>query len=110
MTNNLKITNMTLTGSMPFDYKLNEKEINKLVLEGELRWINMEKPMLLSIEIKKEGINAHGKEKRVHVSVWPTGSITIVGATKKKEAEEIYEKVLYEIKKLCPRVLKNVIH
>ena len=107
--NNLKITNMAMNGRMPFEHKLNEKEINNLIMNGALGWMNIqEKPMVISIDIEKEGLNARGKRKKIHVSLWPTGAIIIVGITKKKEADEIYEIVFNEIKKLCPKILKNV--
>ncbi|MFH1327052.1 MAG: hypothetical protein ABIH59_02915 [archaeon] len=106
MTNNLKITNIAVTGKMPFEGKLNEKEINRLIMRGELGWMeNDEKHPMLSAVIRKENSI---KNKQIYFAIWPTGTINIVGITRKKEAEQIYEIVFNEIKNLCPRVLKNV--
>lgn len=109
MKNNLKISSMILNGKINLKRHLNESQIGDLIKRGELRWYDIQqKPMSISAELEGQGVNSHGKKNKVFVSLWPTGSITITGVKKQKEAEEIYQKVLKEIKDICPEVLENV--
>lgn len=110
MEDNLKVVNMMVSGKIPLTSKMKFEEIDKLIEKGNLKWRmgDDEKRPILSFNIEKEGLNSHGENRIAHISMWPTGNISITGITKEEEADEIYNEVLKEIKKICPRVMKNV--
>jgi hypothetical protein len=108
MEDNLRIVNMTVSGKMPFTSKMKLEEVHRLIEKGKLGWdIKDETHGILSFYTEKEGKNSRGENKTGYTSMWSTGTITISGITKEEEADEIYKKVLKEIKRLCPRVMKN---
>ena len=105
----LRITNIVMSGKLPFKKKLNHKEVTNLILKGKFHWqlVNEEISPILSAHIEKEGMTVHHTKKNAHVSIWTSGSINIVGIQSRKEGERLYDKTLKEVKKICPRVFRD---
>lgn len=109
--NNLRITNMIFTGRMWEEKKLNEEEVKRLIFKGSLNWalINEDTSPIISAHINrpKKEIGARGRQKCFYVSIWTSGAINIVGVRSRKEANEVYSKVIKDIKKCCRRVFND---
>ena len=109
MKNNLRVSNMVITGKMPFKKKLNEAERKRLVLKGGYFLINEDtSPIFMKkMQIRKKVIiSVHNKQKIPVAFIWTSGAINIVGVLNKKEGDIIYGLVMKDIKKYCKRVLK----
>ena len=109
MKNNLRISNIVFTGRMPFKRKLKVSEGNKLIYNLNWRWINEEVSPILVRKVKiRKNIkkSVHGKEKQPYVSIWCSGAINIVGVVSRKEANEVYDIVINDLKKSCKGVFK----
>jgi len=108
--NNLRISNMVFTGKLPFVKKFNEAERERLINKADFMIVNEENSPILSKRIplrKNPKLSVHNKEKQPYVSIWYTGAINIVGVISRKEADEVYEIVLKDIKRVCRRVLRK---
>lgn len=111
--NNLRISNIVFTGKMPFTYKLKHEEVKRLILEAGYFGVNEEISPIFSKRVKirdKIKLSVQGKEKQPYVSIWTSGAINIVGVINRKEANQVYDIVLKDIKKYCKRVLKESPH
>lgn len=109
MKNNLRISNMIMTGKMPFKKKLNEIEVTRLINNCDWMLINEEISPILSktMPIRKyPKLSVHGKIKQPYVSIWTSGSINILGIINKEEGNKVYDLVMNDLKKYCKRVLK----
>jgi len=109
MKNNLKISNIVFTGRLPFKRKLKREEIDKLIIKFNWFYINEEISPILSKKIKireKREFSVQRKEKQPHVSIWSSGAINIVGVVSRKEANQVYDLVIKDLKKVCPENLK----
>ena len=109
MKNNLRITNMIFTGRIWEGKKLIHKEVSKLIKKGAISWmmVNEDISPIISAYITKpkKELNVHRKFKCFYVSIWTSGAINIVGVRSRKEANYVYDLVVKDIKRLCPRVL-----
>lgn len=109
MKNNLRISNIVLTGKLPFKKKLNETEVNRLILKGEWIAINEDNSLILMKRFpvrKKKELSVHNKIKGVTGFIWTTGSINITGAISREEGNKVYDLTMADLKKYCKRVLK----
>lgn len=107
--NNLKISNMVLTGRIPIEGKISNEEANKMIQRFNWMCLNEENSPILSKRIvlrEKIKFSVHGKEKQPYVSIWHSGAINIVGVLSRKEANKVYEIVINELKKIFPKKLK----
>jgi len=104
----IKISNMVVTCKMPFKHKLKEKEVRRFINLSRFIWnvINEETSPIIMAHIEKPGITVHHTNKNACISLWTSGSMNITGIQSLKEAEDLYDKILKEIKKLCPRIMK----
>ncbi len=101
---------MVFTGKMPFKRKLKLEEINKLIFRWNWMSVNEDISPMISKKIKirdKIKLSVHKKEKQPYVSVWNSGSINIVGVVSRKEANQVYDIVVKEIKRVCPYIFKK---
>ena len=107
MKSNLKVVNLIVSGKIPLKRKLKVNEFDKLILK--CGWfLPREKMILLSKQFnyrKKVELNVHKKQKNPYVTIWFSGAIIIVGLKNKKEASDIYDLVIKDIKKCCPGAL-----
>lgn len=105
----LYISNMVVTGKILLNKLISVEEGNKLINKYGFMWINEEYSPILSkrIELRKEKkLSVHGKIKQPYVSIWTSGAINIVGVKSMKEAKQVYDIVLSDLKKVCPKKLK----
>ena len=109
MSDNLRITNMVLSGKAPFKRRLSDKDMEGVVTNGRLHWeVHCENtsPILMA-RIKKDGLTLYGKAKHACVSFWVGGAVNIVGVTSRKEAECYYAAALQDIRRLTRGVVKR---
>lgn len=109
MKNNLRISNIVMTGKLPFKRKLKESETNKLCLKGDYIVINEDNsPIFMKrMPIRKvKELSVHNKEKGVTCFIWTSGAINITGAITIEEGNKGYELVMKDIRKYCKGVLK----
>jgi len=105
----LYISNMVVTGKISLNRLISVEEGNKLINNFGWMWINEERSPILSktIQLRKEQVlSVHKKIKQPYVSIWTSGAINIVGVKSMKEAKQVYEIVLKDLKKICPKKLK----
>lgn len=108
MKNNLRISNMVFTGKMPFKRKLREIETERLTMKAEYIVINEEtSPIFMKkMHIRKNPkLSVHKTIKQPCAFIWTSGSINITGLLNRKEADQVYDLVMKDIKKYCKRVL-----
>ena len=55
---------------------------------------------------KKKEMSVNHKEKQPYVTIFALGGIIIVGLKNRKEANQVYELVIKDIKKVCKDTLK----
>lgn len=105
---NLKISNIVLTGRMPFKRKMREEDVRRLIKLGTMRWavLNEDYSPTISAEVEREGETIKHRKKRAYISIWTSGAINIVGVTSRKEANGHYARVVEEIKQCCKGVLE----
>jgi len=105
----LRISNMVFTGKMPFKRKLKINEGNELIKKYNWFLVNEENSPILSKRIKlreKIELSVHNKEKQPYVSIWYSGAINIVGVISRKEANQVYNIVIKELKKVSKGLLR----
>ena len=51
-------------------------------------------------------MSVHNKVKQPYTTIFALGGIIIVGLKNKKEANQVYDLVIKDIKKVCPGILK----
>jgi len=107
MKNNLKVSNMIMSGRIPVKRKFKIEEVNKLI--NRLNWfLPREDNIMFSKQFKyrkKVELNVHKQQKNPYVSIWYSGAIVIVGLRSKKEGNEIYDLVIKDLKQICPSIL-----
>ena len=55
---------------------------------------------------EKKEMSVRNKEKQPYVTIFALGGIIIVGLKSRKEADQVYDLVIKDIKKACPKILK----
>lgn len=108
----LYVSNMVVTGKIKLNRLISVDEGNKLVNLFNWMWINEECSPILSKTIrlrKEERISVQNKIKQPYVSIWTSGAINIVGVISMKEAKQVYEIVLKDLRKVCPKKLNKEI-
>ena len=106
----LYVSNMVVTGKILLNKLMSVDEGNELIEKYGWMWINEEYSPILSkrIELRKEQkLSVQGKIKQPYVSIWTSGAINIVGVRSMKEAKQVYEIVLKDLKKICPKKLNT---
>ena len=105
---NLRVSNIVMTGRLPFKHKINFEEMNRLVTKAGYQLINEESSPIMQkrIPILSRGKNVNGRQKGWCISLWSSGAVNFVGLLKRKEGKECYEIVLKDVKRYCRRVLK----
>ncbi len=112
MKNNLKISNIVMSGRIPLKKeRISAKQFDLLIEKygwsevsfGENYGSRFSKKF--HIREKKE-MSVHNKEKQPYVTIFALGGIIIVGLKSKKEADVVYDLVIKDIKKACPKILK----
>jgi TATA-box binding protein (TBP) (component of TFIID and TFIIIB) len=115
MKNNLKISNIVMSGKIPLKERISVKEFDLLINKfnwmeismGENYGARFSKKFLIR---DKQEISVHHKEKGPYCTIFAPGGIIIVGLKDKKEANKVYDLVLNDLKKVCPKklILKEV--
>ena len=105
MKNNLKISNLVMSGRLPIKNKrINIDEFSRLIVDSE--WIDVCVGENYSSRFSKKfyirnkiEMSVHHKEKAPYVTIFALGGIIIVGLKSKKEANIIYDMVIEDLKK-----------
>lgn len=112
MKNNLKISNIVMSGRIPLKKeRISVKAFDTLI--QKCGWMEMSigenyAPRFSKkfyIREKKE-MSVHNKEKQPYVTIFALGGIIIVGLKSKREGDIVYDLVIKDIKKFCPSILK----
>ena len=110
MKNNLKIKNIVMSGRIPLKRHLSIKDFTKLIYDHGWFEVSIGENLASKfskrfyIREKKE-ISVHHKEKAPYVTLFHKGGIILVGLKSKKEGDLVYDLVLRELKKVCPKKL-----
>lgn len=105
MKNNLKITNICMSGRLPLKKKrVSTDQFCKLINNCE--WFDVglgenyaprfSKKFLIR---KKKEMSVHNKEKGPYVTIFALGGIIIVGLKSKAEGKRVYDLVIKDLKK-----------
>jgi hypothetical protein len=105
----LYVSNMIVTGQIKLKHMFTINEGNKLMNKFNYMWFNEEISPVLSkvVEIRKNPEIKRGKPKQPYVSLWANGKINIVGVLSLKEANQVYDIVLSEVKKTFPKKVEE---
>jgi len=97
----LEVNNMILTGRLPMKRQLKLDELNKLITLSNLGWrvVCQETCPRLQVIMDKEEFKKNGKKKSVCVTLWFPNTINLVGVTSKKEASEVLNKIIKDLRK-----------
>ncbi len=99
---------MIVSGRIPVKRRFKIVEVDKLI--NRLNWFSpREDQIMFSKQFKyrkKVELNVHKKQKNPYVTVWYSGAIVIVGLRNRKEANDIYDLVIKDLKQICPSILK----
>jgi len=92
----LRITNMVLTGKLPFS----EIDICKVIKKSKFCWIILREDIspILQTRIEKPGLTSTGKKKCAAISLFRSGTINIVGVISKGEADKYYDMIVRDLK------------
>ncbi len=108
MTDNLRITNMIVTGNIPLKKRLS---YDIIVKKSKYLWqvTNEEISPILSCRFnrKDNDKNVQKKRKSIYISVWHSGAINIVGVRSITEARECYNKIVEELLRIKSIKLKK---
>jgi len=114
MKNNLKISNIVMSGRIPLKKERISNKIFDLLIT-RCNWIdvamgeNYGSRFSKKFYIRKEKeMNVHNKEKQPYVTIFALGGIIIVGLKSKEEGDQVYELVIKDIKKVCPNILNEL--
>ena len=111
MKNNLKVVNIVMTGKIPINRTLSVKDYDNLI--NKFNWFEVSRGENLASRFSKrfnirktKEISVCHKEKQPYVTLFHLGGIIMVGLKTKKEGHQIYDLVIKELKKVCPKKLK----
>ena len=97
---------MVVTGKIGLNKLISVEEGNKLINNFGWMWINEECSPIIAktIQLRKENnLSTHHKIKQPYVSIWTSGAINIVGVVSMKEAKQVYNLVLNDLKRVIPK-------
>ena len=112
MENNLKISNIVMSGRIPLKReRISVKDFDLLIEKhnwmdislGENYGSRFSKKFYIR---KKKELSVHGKEKQPYVTIFALGGIIIVGLRNRKEANQVYDLVINDLKKVSRNLLK----
>ena len=112
MKNNLKISNIVMSGRIPLNSeRISVKEFDLLI--QKCGWMDMSMGENFAPRFskkfyirKKKEMSGHRKEKQPYCTIFALGGIIIVGLKSKKEADIVYDLVIQDLKKVCPEKIK----
>jgi hypothetical protein len=110
MKNNLKVSNLVMSGRIPLKRRISVKDFDLLIKKFNWMEISMGEnygarfSKKFYIRDKKE-MSVHHKEKQPYCTIFSPGGIIIVGLRTKKEADIVYNLVLEDLKKVIPKKL-----
>jgi hypothetical protein len=105
----MRISNIVLTGKLPLKRKLNYNEILRFIDKGKLDWnlIDEERTPRLQTIIAKDEYSNSGKQKKACITIWFPNTINMTGIKSVQEAEEYFDEVLGEFKRIVRSVVEN---
>ena len=112
MENNLKISNIVMSGRIPIEKeRISVKQFDFLIENcgwvdvsiGENYGSRFSKKFFIR---KKKEMSVHHKEKAPHVTIFPLGGIILVGLKNRKEANQVYDLVIKDFQKVGKNILK----
>lgn len=100
MKNNLRIVNMIVSGKIPLKKRMTTKNQSDMIMRCD--WFSPREDMIMISKQfnyrKKKILNVHKKQKNPYVTIWCSGAIVIVGLKNRKEANDIYDLVIKNLK------------
>lgn len=112
MKNNLKISNIVMSGRIPLKKeRISVKQFDLLIEKCGWREVSFGEnygsrfSKKFYIREKKE-MSVHNKEKQPYVTIFALGGIIIVGLKNRKEADQVYDLVIKDLKKITRTLLK----
>ena len=106
----LHVSNMVVSGKIKLNKLISVKDGDKLVDKLDWMWVNEQAPILAKVIMLRKGNqkSVRNNIKQPYVSIWSTGSINILGVTSMKEAKQVYQIVLKDLRSICPKkIVKN---
>lgn len=105
----MKVSNIVLTGKMPFKHFLRSNEMVKILEKSTLNWdiVNQDSSPMLIVRFKKNGLNKLKKVKQSCLSIWHSGNMMIAGVETIAEGKRNCLRVLNDLKKIIPRVFRE---
>lgn len=105
MKNNLKISNIVMSGRIPIlKERISMKQFDKLITKCDWMEVSMGENYSSRFSKRfprnKKEISVRLKVKGPYVTIFALGGIIIVGLKSKKEANEIYDLVIKDLKKV----------
>jgi len=105
---NFKVVNMIVSGKIDLKKRMSRQNQVDMIMRGD--WFcPREDNIMISKQFnyRKAGkLNVHKKQKNPYVTIWCSGSFVIVGLKNKKEARDIYNLIIKDLKKYCRRILR----
>ena len=100
MKNNLRIVNMIVSGKIPLKKRMTTKNQSDMIMRCD--WFSPREDMIMISKQfnyrKKKILNVHKKQKNPYVTIWCSGAIVIVGLKNRKEAHDISDLVIKNLK------------
>lgn len=111
MKNNLKVTNLCMSGRINLKRKISVKDYQNLI--NKCNWdevvISENFPYRYSKRFnirKNQELTVHHKVKMPYVTLFHLGGVIIVGLKNKKEGDTVYDLVIKDLKKVTKGLLK----
>lgn len=111
MKNNLKISNIVMSGKIPLKRRISTEEFTRLI--QKFNWMEVSMGENYGARFskhfdirKKPEISVHNTVKQPYCTIFAPGGIIIVGLQNKKEADTIYDQVVKELKAVSRDLLK----
>ena len=101
MSDNFKVVNMIVSGKIGLKRRMSTKDQSNMVMKSGWH-LPREDNIMISKQFdyrKKEELNIHKKKKNPFVTIWCSGAFVIVGLRSKKEARDVYELLIGDLKR-----------
>ncbi len=101
MKDNFEVVNMIVSGKVNLKKRISRKDQSNMIMK--CGWhLPREDEIMISKQFdyrKKIELNVHKKKKDPFVTIWCSGAFVIVGLRSKKEARDIYDLLIKDLKK-----------
>lgn len=111
MKNNLKVSNLVMSGKIPLKRRISTEDFDKLIQKFNWMEVSMGENygarFSKHFDIReKQEMSVHNTVKQPYCTIFAPGGIIIVGLKNKKEADIVYDQVVKELKAVSKDLLK----